>query len=168
MRATFYPMRGWLVRFGAAPVCAVAAAASGCGFVSSTPPSSGNSAPCARTAAPLTAAHVADALRRHGFRNIRISKDGCATQSADSLINRDVVSGALLDCAVYGPGTSWGRSIRTKGPAQESSIIWHGVKAYLFYENMECQLYPDRGRVSRQMAALVGAARDLQQQLHKG
>ena len=46
--------------------------------------------------------------------------------------------------------------------------MWHGMKAYLFYENMECQLYPDRGRAARQMAALVGAAHDLQQQLHHG
>jgi hypothetical protein len=46
--------------------------------------------------------------------------------------------------------------------------MWHGTKAYLFYENMECQLYPDRGHAPQQMAALVGAARDLQQQLRQG
>jgi hypothetical protein len=146
---------------------AIALATAGCG-VASSKSLPADSAPCARTAAPLTAAHVAGALRRHGFRNVRITNASCATQSADALINRDVVSGELLDCAVYGPGTSWGHSIRTKGPAPHSSVMWHGVKAYLFFENMECQLYPERGHEARQMAALVGAAHDLQKQLRRG
>jgi hypothetical protein len=46
--------------------------------------------------------------------------------------------------------------------------MWHGIKSYVFYENMECQLYPDQGRETQQMAELVGAVRDLQRQLRRG
>jgi len=82
---------------------------------------------------------------------------------ADRILNAAVTSRDLLDCAVYGPSTSWGHRIRTEGPSEHSSVMWHGIKAYVFLENMECQLNPDSGREKHQMEQLVGALQDLKQ-----
>jgi hypothetical protein len=122
---------------------------------------------CAARAAPLTAPRVARALRKHGFHDVRTTKEDCETEvsGAPSIINRTVKSDDLLFCSIYEPSTSWGHAIKTDDPSYRSSIIWHGTKAYLFYENMECQLYPDEGRANQQMAQLVAAVRDLRGQL---
>jgi hypothetical protein len=80
---------------------------------------------------------------------------------ARPILNAAVTSGDVVHCAVYAPSTSWGHTIRTEGPAEHSSVVWHGTKAYAFLENMECQLYPDEGRENEQMRRLIGALRDL-------
>jgi len=111
---------------------------------------------CATRAGLLTPAKVAAALGRQVFKNVVISRD-CLT----SIEYAQVDSGQLLFCSVYDPSTSWGKRIRTQGPGTESEVVWSGIKAYSFFENLECQLYPDKGQETRQMARLVAALRQL-------
>ena len=90
-----------------------------------------------------------------------ISRDDCA----GTVINADVAEGKNskygLDCTVYEPSTNWGHTIRAQGPSPHSSIMWHGIKALVFLENMECQLYPRPSDQAQEMARLVAAAHDL-------
>jgi hypothetical protein len=114
---------------------------------------------CAKRAAPLTATEVREALENRGFPDVAVTRD-CEGMAVP--LNADVVSGALLvDCAVYGPGTSWGHKIRSDGPAPHSSVMWHGIKAFAALENVACQLYPNEGHEQEQMSRLVGALSDL-------
>jgi len=144
---------------------AVLVVATGCGSASG--PSSGASngaftsasTNCAKHASPVSATGLAAALRQHGFDDVTVSRD--CSMMATPLLYAEVASGSLLTCGVYGPATSWGHAMRTRGPAEESSAIWHGIKAYAFYENVECQLYPDEGRASTEMAQLTASLRDL-------
>ena len=134
---------------------AVAVLVVGCG---TSRPASALTANCANRPGPITPNALAGALRDHGFAEVGISRDCHAM--AEPILYADVRSGdVLLDCAVYGPTQSWGHRLQTQGPGKASSPMWHGIKAYAFYENLECQLYPDEGQEARQMASLVASLR---------
>jgi hypothetical protein len=130
----------------------------GCGYVG-TDAGPSQSVACSRRAGPLTAPVVVQALSRQGFTEVEISRD--CSMMARPILNAIVTSGHILDCSIYEPSTSWGNRIRTEGPSEQSSVVWHGTKALAFLENMECQLYPEAGKEMRQMRQLVAALREL-------